>query len=333
MTYSFKTLAAVDATGSYTESPTPLPQSLTYTFVKEGKQWRISDAPSGIVLSDGTFPNVFSPQTLYFLDPSLQHLVPDLRWFPSGTAPTRIVNALLAGPPPWLQKGAVTSVFPDGTQLTSPKVVLVSSGVARIDLSSEALAAKERERQLMKLQLTASLSGLASVRSIDITAEGSPFPIPDSEDGLPEFQRQVDGRAVVSRDGQFGYYANGKVTSIDQLSAGVLSATPTAATVDTEPVHGCRARRRRGVRGTPRHAEGAAGRRSAGADRPHPATDSATSGRCRPTTRTRSGCSALTARRTTSPPPCRRTPGWCPSTSPATAPGSPCCCRPTAGRG
>ena len=232
MTYSFKTRAAVDATGSYTESPTPLPQFLTFTFAKEGKQWRISDAPNGIVLSDGTFQNVFGPQTLYFLDPSLQHLVPDQRWFPSGTAPTRIVNALLAGPPPWLQKGAVTSVFPDGTQLTSPKVVLVNSGVARIDLSSEALAAKDRERQLMKLQLTASLSGLASVRSIDITVEGSPFPISDSVAGLPEFQRQVDGRAVVSREGQFGYYANGKVTPIDQLSSGVLSASPAAATVD-----------------------------------------------------------------------------------------------------
>jgi hypothetical protein len=232
VTYSFKTRAAVDASGSYTESSTPLPQTLTYTLQKEGEQWRISDAPSGIVLSDGTFPNVFSPQTLYFLDPSLQHLVPDLRWFPSGTAPTRIVNALLAGPPPWLQKGVVTSVFPDGTQLTSPKVVLVTSGVARIDLSSEALTAKDPERQLMKVQLTASLSGLASVRSIDITVEGAPYPISDSGADVPAFQRQVDGRAMVLRDGQFGYYANGKVTPVDTVSAGVLSASPTAATVD-----------------------------------------------------------------------------------------------------
>jgi hypothetical protein len=232
VTYSFKTRAAVDASGSYTESSTPLPQTLTYTLQKEGEQWRISDAPSGIVLSDGTFPNVFSPQTLYFLDPSLQHLVPDLRWFPSGTAPTRIVNALLAGPPPWLQKGVVTSVFPDGTQLTSPKVVLVTSGVARIDLSSEALTAKDPERQLMKVQLTASLSGLASVRSIDITVEGAPYPISDSGADVPAFQRQVDGRAMVLRDGQFGYYANGKVTPVDTVSTGVLSASPTAATVD-----------------------------------------------------------------------------------------------------
>ncbi|HTM83876.1 MAG TPA: LpqB family beta-propeller domain-containing protein [Mycobacterium sp.] len=247
VTFSFKTRAAVDATGSYTESSTSQPQTLSYTLRKEGEQWRISEAPSGIVLSDGTFPNVFSPQTLYFLDPSLQHLVPDLRWFPSGTAPTRIVNALLAGPPPWLQKGVVTSVFPDGTQLTSPKVVLVSSGVARIDLSSEAIAAKDRERQLMKVQLTASLSGLASVRSLEITAEGAPYPISDTGVDVPEFQRQVDGRAMVLRDGQFGYYANGKVTPIGAsagsagpgISAGVLSvgapgAPPTAATVDVK---------------------------------------------------------------------------------------------------
>lgn len=231
MSYSMKTMAAVDATGGYTESTIPAPQTLTFTFVKENKQWRISDAPKGVVLAEGTFRSIFSPQTLYFLDPTLQSLVPDLRWFPAGTAATRIVNALLVGPPPWLQQGAVTSVFPAGTQLSPPRVVTVESGVAKVDLSNEALGAKDKERQLMRLQLALSLSGVPSIRSVSITVNGSPYPISDPGSDLPELHPQVDARPVVLQDGGFGYSAGGTVAALDALSDEIVRVKPTAATV------------------------------------------------------------------------------------------------------
>ena len=200
MVYSTKTKAVVDESGAYTGINPTAPQTLTFKFVREDGQWRISEAPNGIVLSEGTFRNIFSPQTLYFLDPALKNLVPDLRWFPAGTAATRIVSALLAGPPPWLQ-GAVTSVFPDGTQLSPPRVVTVESGVAQVDLSSEALAAKDSERQLMRLQLGLSLSGVPSIRSVAMTVNGSPYPIPEAAGDLPRSTpRSMPGRSCCSTE-------------------------------------------------------------------------------------------------------------------------------------
>ena len=233
MVYSTNTQAVVDASGAYTELTTPQPQSLTFKFVQEQGQWRISQAPNGIVLSEGTFRTIFSPQTLYFLDPALKNLVPDLRWFPSGTAATRIVGALLAGPPPWLQ-GAVTSVFPDGTQLSPPRVVTVESGVAQVDLSSEALAAKGTERQLMQLQLALSLSGVPSIRSVVMTVNGAPYQVDEAAGNLPAVHPQVDARAIVLQHGKFGYYAAGRVTPLDQLSDEVVRLGPRAATVGSD---------------------------------------------------------------------------------------------------
>ena len=231
--YSTKTMAVVDESGAYAEINPTAPQTLTFKFVREDDQWRISEAPNGIVLSEGTFRDIFSPQTLYFLDPALKNLVPDLRWFPAGTAATRIVGALIAGPPPWLQ-GAATSVFPDGTQLSPPRVVTVESGVAQVDLSSEALVAKDSERQLMQLQLALSLSGVPSIRSVAVTVNGSPYPIPEAAGDLPEVHPQVDARAVVLQHGKFGYYAGGKVTPLDGLSDEILRVGPRAATIGSD---------------------------------------------------------------------------------------------------
>lgn len=117
--YDFVLSATVDRDGMFTTYPSA-PQTLAYEFVKEGDEWRISAAPDGIVLRNGTFFELFSRHSLYFLDPARRALVPDLRWFPGGTAATRVVSALLNGPPEWLQR-AVGTAFPEGTQLSSPR--------------------------------------------------------------------------------------------------------------------------------------------------------------------------------------------------------------------
>src|SRR5690606_30441567 len=133
--------------------------------------------------STSAFEAIFGQHVLFFLDPTSTYLVPDLRWFPSGsTAATRIVSALLVGPPEWLQ-GAVTTAFPDGTQLTSPKRVAVSGTVAHVDLTVEALATTAAQRQLMRLQLESSLGKVASISSVDITVSDSPFEIGDPGPG------------------------------------------------------------------------------------------------------------------------------------------------------
>ncbi|MHA6694053.1 GerMN domain-containing protein [Homoserinimonas sp. A520] len=230
MEYNIVVSAVVDRDGMYTAYASA-PQALVFEFVQEDGEWRISAAPNGIVLRSATFTELFKKHTLYFLDPTRQTLVPDLRWFPAGTAATRIVTALLNGPPPWLQ-GAVGTAFPDGTQLSSPRRVAVEAEVASIDLTEEALAANEAQRQLMRVQLEASLGQVASITSLELSVGGTPLTIPPLGPSAPQLRPQVDSRMLVLREGEFGYLANNRVTEIDGLSQKVVATNPTEVTLD-----------------------------------------------------------------------------------------------------
>lgn len=230
--YSFMTNAVVDSSGAY--KPSNSPSTLEFSFARTKGQWRIIDAPNGIVLPDATFQRLFSKQALYFLDQGLQNLVPDLRWFPNGSAPTRIVAALLAGPPPWLE-GAARSAFPDGTQLTtSGSLVPVVGGVAKVDLTKEAKTATPREQQFMLLQLSESLRRVSSVSSVAVSIEGTPLTIDDLGTNGPQVDPLVDSQALVSRKNQFGFYSNNKIASLTQLSSKVLGLAPTEATLSSD---------------------------------------------------------------------------------------------------
>jgi hypothetical protein len=230
MSYTIDTLAVVDSAGTYTASPDPESQSLTFQFAKQNGQWRITEAPQGIVLLESTFESIFSAQTLYFLDPGGKRLVPDQRWFPTGTQTVRIVSALLAGPSTAL-RGAVYSAFPEGTKLSSP-LVPVQNAVAKIDLSVEALNSKTNDRQLMRQQLLASLSGVSSVAGVSISVGDSLLPIPDSGPNDLPTDPQVDPRPLVLQKDNFGFYESGRVSPIS-LSSKIVAFKPKAVTLSS----------------------------------------------------------------------------------------------------
>lgn len=229
MEYAFTTKAQLDEFGVYTAGA-PASQSLQFQFVKENGQWRISQAPPGIVLAESTFLTIFSKHALYFYDLSLQHLVPDERWFPGGTTATRIVTALLAGPPEWL-KGAVVSQIPDGTQLTPGTTVSIDSTVAQVDLTTEAAGADERQRQLMQLQISESLGSVAGIASVELSVAGSILSIQPIGAGGPVAQRPVDSRPLVLAGDAFGYLSGGEVSPLDQLSAKIVGLSPLAVSL------------------------------------------------------------------------------------------------------
>jgi hypothetical protein len=229
MEFSVRPVAEVNAKGEYREVGSPAPVTLLYHFVKIDGQWRISEPPNGTVIDQNTFRDVFSSQELYFFDPSFTYLVPDLRWFPRGaSAPTKIVNAVLAGPSPWLAP-AVTTAFPEGTKLTADAVQVVAR-VAQVDLNNEALNADRVTLQRMKSQLTNSLpSGL----SVTITINHNSQDIGDLGDAAPIVNPRGDARALISRNGEFGFLgATGTVlTPVDGLSATIAALKPEAVTL------------------------------------------------------------------------------------------------------
>lgn len=76
----------------------------------------ISNPPKLLLLSDTALANFYETRPIYFWNLDSTALVPDLRWLPKEQAlekgPTQIVDALTAGPSPWL-KDAVLALPPD----------------------------------------------------------------------------------------------------------------------------------------------------------------------------------------------------------------------------
>jgi Lipoprotein LpqB beta-propeller domain/Sporulation and spore germination len=226
---SVNPVAEVDATGVYGEVESPAPVFLRYHLAQVGGEWRITEAPPGIVMDRSTFSQVFSPEALHFFDPSFRYLVPDLRWYPRGpTAPTRIVKGLLAGPSPWLV-GAVATAFPSGTKLIADAVQVVARD-AKVDLTSEALSADRVTMQRMRAQLGNSLpTGL----TVSITINQNSQDITESETNAPIVNPRVDTRALVLRDGAFGFLAptGETLTPIPGLSESISTMNPRAVTL------------------------------------------------------------------------------------------------------
>lgn len=163
----------IDAAGQFSTWPTSYSRVLEFELVREANQWRISKAPDLIVVIQPVFDVIFSDYSLYFYDNAMKHLVPDVRWFPSrASTTTLIVNAILNGPAQWLTAG-VKSAIPAGTRLSIDSVA-VESGVAKIDLTSQALTATAGERRLMKAQLLATLGQIPGVSDVQISIERTP---------------------------------------------------------------------------------------------------------------------------------------------------------------
>lgn len=228
MQLSVNPVAEVDATGVYDRVDSSAPVFLRYRLAQVGGQWRISEAPPGIVMDRSTFSQVFSAQALYFYDPGFRYLVPDLRWYPRGPlAPTRIVKGLLAGPSPWLV-GAVTTAFPSGTDLIADAVQVIARD-AKVDLNSEALSADAETMQRMQEQLENSLpTGL----SASITINQNSQDIGNSGDA-PSVNPRVDARALILREGSFGFLAAAgeALTTIPGISESVAALNPRAVTL------------------------------------------------------------------------------------------------------
>jgi hypothetical protein len=227
LSYSLSTSASVDRDGRYRES-SPASASLPFTFVREDDQWRIGLAPDGIVLSQNNFPRVFGEYPLYYLDPTSQFLVPDVRWFPTrSSTPNRIVTSLLAGQSSWLSGGVLVSAFPTGTRL-GDGLVEIASGVATVDLSEEARAATAIERERMRQQLSSSL---AAVSSVNITVGGIALEVPDTGIAAAVVNPSVETAPLVLSDDEFGFAAADDINPVGTISAKVIGLGATAVTL------------------------------------------------------------------------------------------------------
>ncbi len=229
LTYTVPITASVDSVGRYSTSDSSLAQTLPpFRFVQEDGEWRIAELGDGILISQQAFPSAFSQQTLFYWDAAFRNLVPDLRWFPTRSeVATRIVRAVLEPPTSWLAQGATVSAVPEGTQLALAPVS-VTAGIAQVDLTSEVLGLSDLERQRLRLQLSASLSGVSGVSGVQITVDQNAISIPEWTSGSPDIVPQVDPRLLARTESGFGFVNSvGDIEPLGTLSAKIIEAEAT----------------------------------------------------------------------------------------------------------
>jgi hypothetical protein len=215
--------AQIDADGRYTSLPAGTKRTSTIQFVQSAGEWRIDSAPNQTILSQPNFKVIFRSYSLYFFEPSLNYLVPDVRWFPSrASTGTRLMNALLKGPSEWL-KPAVVNVIPVGTKLNINSVT-VENGVAQVDLSSLALRVPESKRSKLKAQITATLKQLPDVTNVEISIQRTPQLIDQYDDGLPP---RIGTSPIVLTDSSLLRIGTGSPQAIAGTSNLIASLQPT----------------------------------------------------------------------------------------------------------
>ena len=212
--------ASIDEEGHLTELSTNSDVSQTFSVVQENGEWRIASAPDGVSIIRPRFALIYTQQTLYFYDPDFSYRVPDVRWIANTPwAATRLVQLLLKGPSAWLSKGVVASAFPDGTQL-AVDTIPTSSSVTTVELSTQALSADTKDRQLMLLQLQSTLSGLTSISKVQISVSGAVVPIDDLGANAPIVNPAPQSqRLIVDDEGVLSYLAdNGSTEPVGGLA-------------------------------------------------------------------------------------------------------------------
>lgn len=225
------TSASLDANGHYTETSDSVDLPFGVVQNDEG-QWRISSAPDGTLLPPNRFTGIFKAYDLFFFDPTFAFLVPDRRWFPSGSnVANRLVNQLLLGPSPWQGSGVLFSAFPEGTEQGDPPEI--NSGVATVDLTSEVQGADTTTKRRMLQQLRESLGSISSVRDVTVRSAGFTLAIPDGG-SLADSSFLVGNEPVGGLDGRVGIVTGSGVTALAGIGQAADPLAVTAASLSRQ---------------------------------------------------------------------------------------------------
>jgi hypothetical protein len=134
-------------------------------------QWRISDPPPELLLTNSEFSTAFRQRVLYFLDPTGTGVVPDVRHVVIGQTPAnranRLISMLIHGPSAALAGAAHTQFTAKSALRSNPSVD--PEGVLQVDLTGVDVSTPEARRALAA-QLVWTLSPTSP--RIGITVDG-----------------------------------------------------------------------------------------------------------------------------------------------------------------
>lgn len=205
------------ANGVLEQQPEGTTRVLDFSLTSVDGQWRISDAPDGVIIPYGDFTEIFKAYTLYFFDDEFGRLVPDPRWFAErSTVPTAMVRELLAGPAPHLD-GAVTSAIPAGAGLAR-SAVPVSDTTASVELNLGQFDPADVELgKRIEQQLEASLQSVPAVDGVELTVNGAPVETSGSDMDDPVREVTVPNRQIGVSHNQLAFYQGGQTEVINDV--------------------------------------------------------------------------------------------------------------------
>lgn len=221
---SLDAVATVDDRGAY-ERAEVVERTMQFQLARQADgEWRITEAPDGIVIDRNQFETVFHRYSVMYFDPAWRYLVPDVRWFPTTNAASSITFALVNQPvTAWLAE-SVETAFPDN--VTAVASAPASDGVAEVELSAEALDVDQQTLDRMLTQLKASLAG-AGVVDVVLSVDSAPLPA----DAVPVRTTRVPGPPLVLTADGFGFLTSGELEPLSGLSRNIADAGPVAVQV------------------------------------------------------------------------------------------------------
>ncbi|WP_240747114.1 LpqB family beta-propeller domain-containing protein [Microbacterium sp. K24] len=221
-------VAIVDEAGAYAEAPGASPTMFALERMDDG-EWRITQAPDGIVIDEPRFANVFDGYPLQYFDGGWSRLVPDVRWFPRRQSPaTTVTQALIDGAPsPWLDP-AVQTAFPADVQLAQD-AVLITDQVAEVALTRPAVGLDQLTLSRMRTQLQETLKAAGvSVTQVRFAVDGRTL-----DAGVVELvDTPPDVGTIVVQNGVFGRIVGDEVTEIPGITPGVAAIDQPIVSID-----------------------------------------------------------------------------------------------------
>ncbi|MGO4955750.1 GerMN domain-containing protein [Luteococcus sp. Sow4_B9] len=164
-----RVVGSLDAQGHYrAETGRILRQD--FTMEQVAGQWRISNPPSGLLVSHYTLLHRFTPTPVWFFVPGSSTLVPERVWLARNPAgPAEAVRALLAGPSEWMAP-AVDTAVPNGTRLAEPGVTVID-GIATIPLEGRLGSLPDPRRTQLLAQLGWTLRAFPELRGLRVVVD------------------------------------------------------------------------------------------------------------------------------------------------------------------
>ncbi|MFT3861220.1 LpqB family beta-propeller domain-containing protein [Micropruina sp.] len=231
-------IGRLNAQGSFTTVSTSAPQYLhDFGLVRDAdNQWRISQPPRGLLISQSLFVSTWVRADVCFWDATGTVLVPDPRFVPKGRIGLLdTVRAVLMGPS---SLTAAAYRVPLVAQLQATAVSLSANGLAEVELGGATDELGQEAKRRLAAELVWSLTSLEGVTAIRIRGNGALWDVGDSAGlittadnmtGAP-VQPLVSDQVFVLRDGaiqRLGWDA--PAGDAQPLGAGVVGNASTIA--------------------------------------------------------------------------------------------------------